>query len=120
VNAGHNPPFILRGDGTSERLAPTAMALGILPEAPFETLSAELDPGDRILLYTDGITEAANSRDEEYGEERVEAWLRDHRGDDGRALIAGLIDDVVRFASPVRPRDDMTLMTVSRLPPQLG
>ena len=120
VNAGHNPPFILRGDGTSERLAPTAMALGILPDAPFETLSAELDPGDRILLYTDGITEAANARDEEYGEERVEAWFRDHRDDDGRALIAGLIDDVVRFASPVRPRDDMTLMTVSRLLTLLG
>ena len=115
VNAGHNPPFLLRGDGLGERLAPTAIALGILPDATFELFEAELEPGDRMLLYTDGITEAANSRDEEYGEERVEAWLREHRGYDGRALIEGLIDDVVRFASPVRPRDDMTLMAVSRL-----
>ena len=115
VNAGHNPPFILRADGPSERLAPTGMALGILPEAVFELFAVELEPGDRMLLYTDGITEAANAKDEEYGEERVQAWLRDHRGDEGRALIESLIDDVVRFASPVRPRDDMTLMAVSRL-----
>jgi phosphoserine phosphatase RsbU/P len=115
VNAGHNPPFILRADGPSERLAPTAIALGILPDATFELFAAELEPGDRMLLYTDGITEAANSRDQEYGEERVEAWLRDHRGHDGSALIEGLIEDVVRFASPVRPRDDMTLMSVSWL-----
>jgi phosphoserine phosphatase RsbU/P len=115
VNAGHNPPFLLRGDGLSERLAPTAIALGILPDAVFELFAAELEPGDRMLLYTDGITEAANARDEEYGEERVAAWLREHRGRDGRALVEGLIDDVVRFASPVRPRDDMTLMAVSRI-----
>jgi len=115
VNAGHNPPFILRADGPSERLAPTAMALGILPEASFELFAAELEPGDRMLLYTDGITEATNARDEEYGDARVERWLRDHRGADGRALIEGLVEDVVRFASPVRPRDDMTLMSVSRL-----
>jgi sigma-B regulation protein RsbU (phosphoserine phosphatase) len=115
VNAGHNPPFILREDGPSERLAPTGMALGILPDAAFELFEADLEPGDRMLLYTDGITEAANARDEEYGDARVEAWLRDHRSYDGRALIEGLIDDVVRFASPVRPRDDMTLMSVSRL-----
>ena len=115
VNAGHNPPFILRADGPSERLAPTAIALGILPDAVFELFSVELEPGDRMLLYTDGITEAANARDEEYGEGRVEAWLRDRRGAEGRSLIEGLIDDVVRFASPVRPRDDMTLMVVSRL-----
>jgi len=115
VNAGHNPPFILRADGPSERLAPTAMALGILPEASFELFAAELEPGDRMLLYTDGITEATNPRDEEYGDARVELWLRDHRGADGRALIEGLVEDVVRFASPVRPRDDMTLMSVSRL-----
>jgi sigma-B regulation protein RsbU (phosphoserine phosphatase) len=115
VNAGHNPPFILREDGLGDRLAPTAIALGILPEATFELFEAELEPGDRMLLYTDGVTEAANARDEEYGEARVLAWLREHRAYDGRALIEGLIDDVVRFASPVRPRDDMTLMAVSRL-----
>ncbi len=115
VNAGHNPPFILRADGPSERLAPTGVALGILPDAGFELFAAELEPGDRMLLYTDGITEAENPRDEEYGEDRVKAWLVDHRGTDGRTLIEGLIDDVVLFASPVRPRDDMTLMVVSRL-----
>jgi sigma-B regulation protein RsbU (phosphoserine phosphatase) len=115
VNAGHNPPFILREDGLGERLAPTAIALGILPDATFELFEAELEPGDRMLLYTDGVTEAANVRDEEYGEARVQAWLREHRSHDGRELVEGLIDDVVRFASPVRPRDDMTLMTVSRL-----
>jgi len=119
VNAGHNPPFVLRRDGTSERLAPTAMALGIVADTPFDAFFAEIEPGDRVLLYTDGLTEAANARDEEYGEERVLSWLETHRGTEDRPLIEGLIEDVLRFGSPVRPRDDMTVMAVSRRSPQV-
>jgi hypothetical protein len=118
VNAGHNPPFVLRRDGTSDRLAPTAMALGIVADTPFDAFTAEIELGDRLLLYTDGVTEAANARDAEYGEDRVLAWLETHRGTDDRALIEGLIEDVLRFGSPVRPRDDMTVMSVSRGSPQ--
>jgi serine phosphatase RsbU (regulator of sigma subunit) len=114
VNAGHNPPFLLRADGTCERLAPTAMALGVLPDAPYAAFAAEIEPGDRLLLYTDGVTEAANAKDEEYGEGRVLAWLTAQRAAEDRALIEGLVADVLRFGSPVRPRDDMTAMVVTR------
>jgi sigma-B regulation protein RsbU (phosphoserine phosphatase) len=93
------------------------MALGILSDAPFEALTAELEPGDRMLLYTDGVTEAANVRDEEYGEDRVRAWLEANRATDDRPLIEGLVADVLRFATPARPRDDMTVMTLSRRSP---
>jgi sigma-B regulation protein RsbU (phosphoserine phosphatase) len=114
VNAGHNPPFVLRRDGTCERLAPTAMALGVVADTPFQEFTADIEPGDRVLLYTDGLTEAANARDEEYGEDRVRAWLDAHRSTEDRLLIEGLIEDVLRFGSPVRPRDDMTVMTLTR------
>jgi sigma-B regulation protein RsbU (phosphoserine phosphatase) len=90
------------------------MALGVLPDAPYAAFAAEIEPGDRLLLYTDGVTEAANAKDEEYGEGRVLAWLTAQRAAEDRALIEGLVADVLRFGSPVRPRDDMTAMVVTR------
>jgi sigma-B regulation protein RsbU (phosphoserine phosphatase) len=90
------------------------MALGVVADTPFQEFTADIEPGDRVLLYTDGLTEAANARDEEYGEDRVRAWLDAHRSTEDRLLIEGLIEDVLRFGSPVRPRDDMTVMTLTR------
>jgi len=114
VNAGHNPPFLLRGDGPAERLAPTAMALGVLSETPFEAMETELLPGDRLVLYTDGITEAFNPREEEYGDARLEAVLERHRRSSEKELVEGLVEDVLSFCDSARPRDDMSLLILSR------
>lgn len=114
VNAGHNPPFLVRQGGSVERLGPTAIALGVTTEAAFEAMSGEVEPGDRLLLYTDGITEAFNARDEEYGEERLGAYLAVHREASHQELIDGIVADVLRFCGAVRPRDDMTLMALGR------
>jgi serine phosphatase RsbU (regulator of sigma subunit) len=114
VNAGHNPPVLIRSDGAFEALAPTAVALGVLPHSSFEIMETEIGRGDRLVVYTDGITEATNPRDEEYGEVRLEAFLRGHQSLQERALIDGLIADVLAFADGVRPRDDMTVLLLGR------
>ncbi len=65
-------------------------------------------------MYTDGITEAANPADEEYGDVRLEAYIRSRSHETGRQLIDGIVEDVLRFCDTVRPHDDMTLMCLSR------
>jgi serine phosphatase RsbU (regulator of sigma subunit) len=114
VNAGHNPPYRLSADGGSERLTATGMALGIVPSGQFEAREARLALGDRVFLYTDGVTEAEGPHDVEYGEPRLEAYLAAARGAGDRELIEGVRDDVIAFCGTAPPRDDMTMMVVSR------
>src|SRR6185295_7121979 len=71
TNAGHNPSLIVRANGDVEELGPTGIPLGLLPNAPYRAAEATLAPGDLLVLYTDGIAEAANADDEEYGLERI-------------------------------------------------
>jgi hypothetical protein len=114
VNAGHNAPCLLRANGDIQRLHATSMALGIVPDTPFEAREIELAPGDRVFLYTDGVTEAFDAKDQEYGEDRLLAFLSRSRQLGHQALIEALKADVLAFCGPVRPRDDMTLMLVAR------
>jgi hypothetical protein len=110
VNGGHNPPLLVSAHRPVARLGPTGMALGVLGDSAYEAMELTLEPGDRLLLYTDGVTEAANPSDEEYGEVRLEGYVRDRPQEEGRALLDGIIADVVRFCGTSRPHDDMTLM----------
>jgi sigma-B regulation protein RsbU (phosphoserine phosphatase) len=118
VNAGHNPPLLFRAEGAVERLAATGMALGILPAAAFEETQAFLGPADRLILYTDGITEAADTNDREYGEERLVGFLAARRSADPKTLLDDLVTDVVRSCGLARPGDDMTAMCVDRTAPR--
>jgi serine phosphatase RsbU (regulator of sigma subunit) len=115
VNAGHNPPFLLQAGHPPARLGATAMALGITTDAEFDAMSLELDPGDRLVLYTDGITEAEDADDREYGDARLGAWLQSSREQPGRVLIDGVIAEVLEHCGNARPRDDMTLMCLERV-----
>ncbi len=110
VNAGHNPPFLLASGQPPARLAATAVALGITLDASFPSMTVELDVGDRLVLYTDGVTEAEDLKDREFGEARLAAWLQANREDTGRRLIDGVIAEVLEHCGAARPRDDMTLM----------
>jgi serine phosphatase RsbU (regulator of sigma subunit) len=113
VNGGHNAPFVLRPSGV-ERLAATGMALGIVPDAAFEARETALAPGERLFLFTDGITEAFDPQEREYGEERLQAWLLAHPALGPPDLIEGVREDVLAFCGSVRPRDDITMMVVAR------
>ena len=114
VNAGHNPPFLIPAGQPPARLGATAMALAVTTETDFPSMSVEIAPGDRLVLYTDGVTEAEDPKDREYGEARLAAWLQANREEPGRRLIDGVIAEVLEHCGSARPRDDMTLMCVSR------
>jgi sigma-B regulation protein RsbU (phosphoserine phosphatase) len=114
VNAGHNPPHVLRGDGMVERLTATGVALGVVSDGAFEARELALADGDRLVLYTDGLTEAFDAREEEYGEERLMAFLMRRAQAHPSALVEAIQADVSAFCGSARPRDDMTLMVVAR------
>ena len=113
VNAGHNAPFLLRPGGAI-RLGTTGVALGVLGGSAFEERGETLAPGERLFLFTDGITEAFDPEDREYGEPRLESFLLSHHHLVSPGLIDAVREDVLAFCGPARPRDDMTLMLVER------
>lgn len=114
VNAGHNPPFLLPAAGPARRLEPNGMALGVMANAAFAADALRFLPGDHLFLYTDGLTEAANASEEEFGDERLLAALESRRAVPGGTLIEDVIAEVLRFCGPVKPRDDMTLLSLRR------
>ncbi len=113
ANAGHNPPLLGRASGVVERLPAGGTVLGVFPDADFHGGEVPLMSGDRLLLYTDGITEARNAQDEEFGEERLAALVAEHRHLEVTALHHRILDDVTRFASPRGFQDDATLLVVA-------
>jgi sigma-B regulation protein RsbU (phosphoserine phosphatase) len=79
VNAGHNPPLLLRRDGSVEPLEQGGVILGMAPNLRYEQASIELAPEDFLLMYTDGVSEAMNPSGEEFGEERIRDLLLKYR-----------------------------------------
>jgi sigma-B regulation protein RsbU (phosphoserine phosphatase) len=117
-NAGHNPPYILRADGS---LACTPQAggfmLGMFADAAYDSATIDLGPGDSLVLFTDGVTEAANPGDEQFEEERLEATLQRLAAAGGQVtaeqIVAGVMADVQRFASGAPQADDITMLVLT-------
>jgi serine phosphatase RsbU (regulator of sigma subunit) len=109
ANCGHLPALLVRPDGTVERLDATASVLGLFPEWDCLTAERALTSGDLLAIYTDGVTEAFNDRDEEFGEERLIDVLQRHRTIEPDDLVSTILDEVRRF-SPTELRDDITLI----------
>jgi sigma-B regulation protein RsbU (phosphoserine phosphatase) len=116
VNAGHNPPLLLRRAAPQpELLVRTAMPLGIDPDLAYEQAAVTLEPGDLLLLYTDGVTEARDPQGGQFSQARLEASLSGRRGATGRELLAGLEQELSAFAGNDTAEDDITLVAVRRL-----
>ncbi len=115
VVAGHNPPLLLRADGRVERLTMTGILVGWDPDADYEERELLLDPGDVLLFYTDGVTEALNTQGQPYGEERMEAVARRHRVDGANGLLSALQADLAEFVGEAAAHDDATLLVVGRV-----
>ncbi|MDQ3256648.1 MAG: SpoIIE family protein phosphatase, partial [Acidobacteriota bacterium] len=115
VNAGHNPPLIVHAAGTVETLAPGGIPLGILSETEFREGRARLEPGDALVVYSDGVTETQNPQGVEFGETRLkEVAVRNLD-----ASAAGIRDRIeaalTNFAQGTPPVDDITMVIVKRL-----
>jgi phosphoserine phosphatase RsbU/P len=112
ANAGHYPPVLVRADGTVERLGAGGPVLGVLPDSSYDQGSVSLGRGDRLVMFTDGITEARDQRDEEFGEARLVALAAEHRTCSAPALQARLVDAVAAFTGG-RFQDDATLIVLA-------
>ncbi len=113
VNAGHLPPIIVR-DGDITTLSATGLPLGLFCEAKYAACSHHLSPGDVLVFYTDGLTEARGSSDEEYGRERVLASLKECHTLKPQEIAKRCVSDLARFLSGAQPTDDLTVMVVRR------
>jgi serine phosphatase RsbU (regulator of sigma subunit) len=115
ANAGHNPPIVVRADGSAEMLQGGGPVLGILPIAPYSEMHARLDHGDMLVLYSDGVTEANNTSYEEFGEERFIEVLQKHRDSPASAIVEAVTRALAEFASGAPQADDITLLVARRL-----
>ncbi|RPJ87288.1 MAG: serine/threonine-protein phosphatase [Acidobacteria bacterium] len=116
VNAGHNAPFLMRSDGTIDRLHSTSMVMGVMENPGYAAEKVRLRTWDHLLLFTDGIPEASNLQGEEYGEERFSAFLCANAGLDQSLLFDRLVKEVVRHCGDNRPHDDITIISIVRTP----
>jgi sigma-B regulation protein RsbU (phosphoserine phosphatase) len=112
VNAGHNAPFVMHSDGTHERLREGGTVLGVFDTQSYDLGLAQLCAGDRVLLFTDGITEARNSAGEEFGETRLLKLLNDHRASSADQLQAKILQVVAEFSGH-HWQDDATLLVLA-------
>jgi len=111
ANAGHNPPLVVRSAGSIERLTEGGTVLGVFPETAFDQGELMLEPGDRLLFYTDGITEARDAGGEEYGEERLTEAAVASRLQPAESMKDLLLADVNAFTGG-HFDDDATLIVV--------
>jgi serine phosphatase RsbU (regulator of sigma subunit) len=114
VNAGHNPPLLVRACGEVEDLAVGGTVLGLMEGFPFEQGEARLEAGDLLVVYSDGVTETWNEDEVEFGEERLRRFLSDRRSLPARALQDQLLQHLDAFAGGAKATDDRTLIIVKR------
>ena len=107
ANCGHLSGLLVRRDGNLEELESTSTLLGLFEEWHCSMREKELSPGDVLVLYTDGITEASNERGEEFGEQSLIQSLRRHRELSSHALLTTIVDEVRRFSCQEQ-HDDIT------------
>ncbi|HVD90678.1 MAG TPA: SpoIIE family protein phosphatase [Vicinamibacterales bacterium] len=112
ANAGHNPPLLVRADATIEKLAPGGTVLGVFAESTYEQGDFPLRPNDRLIFYTDGITEGRNPDGDEFGEDRLAASALQHRALGADDMLAAMLRDVEAFNAGVY-EDDATLIVAA-------
>jgi sigma-B regulation protein RsbU (phosphoserine phosphatase) len=112
TNAGHNPPVVARRDGTVERLVTGGTVTGIFEEASYAEGLVGLEPGDRLVLFTDVITEARSAAGEEFEEKGLLRAIERHRGADATSLVGAIFEQVAAFTGGAL-QDDATVVVAS-------
>lgn len=110
INAGHNPPLLMRADGQCEDLAAAGVVLGVLEHAKYEQKTVQLKPQDLVCLFTDGVTEAPDRSGELFGEGRLKELLRTNFKEPLREIVTEAIDQIAEHSSDAPRSDDVTLL----------
>jgi phosphoserine phosphatase RsbU/P len=113
VNAGHNPPFLLRRDGSMTELTTGGMVLGLFATAPYEAGTVKLQPDEHLVLFTDGVIEALNREGEEFGKERLIKLLQANSQAGAGEILDRLREAVLSFSAHTPQHDDITMMVLS-------
>jgi len=116
-NAGHPPALLVRADGTVERLRTGGMLIGPRPDSVYTIGLVTIDPGDCLILYSDGLTEARNPQtDEEYDEERLTSLVVEQRHRPPNEIVEAVFESVREYSQTQVPEDDQTMLVVRREP----
>jgi sigma-B regulation protein RsbU (phosphoserine phosphatase) len=115
TNAGHNPPYILKSNGTVEALPMSNNIMaGVFDDFKFSEETCHLDHGDTIVLFTDGVTEAIDINEKEFGDDRLIDTLGKLSGSSCQQIIDGIKADVAAFVGEAEQSDDITMLTLAR------
>jgi len=115
TNAGHNPPLLVRKNGTVEQLKGGGIILGILAIAKYQDFRAHMDSGDTLVLYSDGVTEAVNPSDVDFGEDKLGELTASMRGRPAEELVAAIQSEVAKFSAGAPQADDITVVVMRKL-----
>ena len=114
INAGHNPPLIGRTDGTVEQLSSGGLPLGIMEGAEYEVGDAQLNPGEVLVIYSDGVSEAVNLSEEEFGTERLSDVIKSNLSSSAAGIRDKVESALSAFTQTAPANDDITLVIVKR------
>ncbi|MGD2245080.1 MAG: SpoIIE family protein phosphatase [Candidatus Aminicenantes bacterium] len=119
TNAGHNPPLLFKADGEYKKLGPNGLIIGFLPNQEYKQHTSQIKPGDVLILYTDGITEAtraksAEENDKYFGEERLVEVVKTHLQNSAREIQSEILKAISDFTAGAPQNDDITLVVIKR------
>jgi phosphoserine phosphatase RsbU/P len=114
INAGHNVPILRKKSGLVERLEVGGIPVGILAESPYQVGTTRLEPGDWLVIFTDGVVEAVNEKNEEYGEAQLLRLVDRESGSAPAELLRGLLTELDRYVGNTPQHDDITCLLLKR------
>ena len=113
-SAGHDYPFLVSANGAVRRLESTGLALGILDNSSYQKDFISMEPGDTLVVYSDGVPDATNENDDQFGEDRLGALITKHRAGSAHELVKHIMKAVSEHAGVAPQFDDLTLVVVKR------
>ena len=116
VNAGHNPPLLIRADGRIETCATGSLPVGVLEDTEYSVSEVVMGPGDILAVFSDGIPETVNAEDDEYGEDRFGKVVAERRLTALKDIAGAALTDLALFRGDCEVGDDITLVMLRRDP----
>jgi serine phosphatase RsbU (regulator of sigma subunit) len=115
VQAGHPSPLLVRRDGSVEILGDGGFPVGMVQVASYETLEADLRPGDRLLVYSDGLVEAENAEGKQFSEARLRQFMREQAGNGTPIILDGIDEALRKWRGSETLADDLSVLMLERL-----